>query len=963
MMKCTSVVPVLLGVLAVCFAAGVVAADEPWIEYRGTQGPGLGKHIVLIAGDEEYRSEEALPQLGKILAMRHGFRCTVLFAINPADGTIDPMTLNNIPGLEALRSADLMIIATRFRDLPDEQMVHVADYLAAGGPVIGLRTATHAFKIPQGKKYSRFSFDSTEWDGGFGRQILGETWVAHHANHGHESTRGLIVDAMRDSPLVRGCEDIWGTTDVYTVRLPLPASCRPVIWGQVLSGMNPTDPPVEGEKNNPMMPVAWTNTYEAADGRTGRVFTTTMGAAVDLSSEGFRRLLVNAAYWCVGLEEKIPDQANVDLVGRYEPTFYAYGKFQPGVKPSDLALPSDWSPIAGASVMAGAKDVALGGSLGEAMDRGVRRLGEDPYQSPVYLRSDLTFEMKRRFTNFSGDVSGRFLEIASLTSPKGNPQPAALAELLRTVAGYQQPDGHFGREVDWSKPIDDAPDCRNADRAVRMPIFWGHSRLLMGLIEAHATFGDPKMLEAAKKLGDFYVNTADLYLDPNREELYKTTGTYSTAYVTCYFPALEGLVRLAQATGDERYLRHAERMAEFFKRVDHLPLDHSHGNLLSYHGIMLLYEATGKKEYLDRAVARWEEAMQGGYIWLTGGVGEQFRVCSEVDEGCSEADWLRLNFDLWRATGQTRFLDAAERHLENHYAMNRMPNGGYGHHWFLCDTEGPLVMTPKSVEAVWCCTFHGLLGMHALRGHAVVGTDRGVFVNLPIDVAAPVSWKGQPWKVLVERLPDAEGVIACRIRLEGAEEASPPPVFLRRPGWAETVRVTDPQGQPVETVCEGGYMRLDATAGSSSSASQVVSGETLLERPAVAPVSQNVLTVSFSFRPRVEDRRMQPLAIDSSKITRRAGVVLADGPCVLMANSDAPRPTLVLSVDKEGRPRLPASDAGVYPVATVDNLNVTDEQAREAMGQAGTLALGPWKKMDASCPTALVFDVIVVPAP
>src|SRR4029077_19657060 len=109
-----------------------------------------GKHIVLVSGDEEYRSEEGLPQLGKILAKRHGFTCTVLFAIDPKDGTINP-NVSNIPGLEALTTADLMIILTRFRDLPDEQMKHIIDYVESGRPIIGLRTATHAFNIKKGK--------------------------------------------------------------------------------------------------------------------------------------------------------------------------------------------------------------------------------------------------------------------------------------------------------------------------------------------------------------------------------------------------------------------------------------------------------------------------------------------------------------------------------------------------------------------------------------------------------------------------------------------------------------------------------------------------------------------------------------------------------------------------------------------------------------------------------------------
>src|SRR6476620_240415 len=104
-------------------AAPAFAADSPqWVTYEGKAGPGPGKHIVLMSGDEEYRSEEGLPQLAKILSERHGFHCTVLFSINPKSGEIDPKYLSNTPGIEALDSADLLIILTRFRDLPDDQM-------------------------------------------------------------------------------------------------------------------------------------------------------------------------------------------------------------------------------------------------------------------------------------------------------------------------------------------------------------------------------------------------------------------------------------------------------------------------------------------------------------------------------------------------------------------------------------------------------------------------------------------------------------------------------------------------------------------------------------------------------------------------------------------------------------------------------------------------------------------------
>src|SRR5690606_2492459 len=176
--------------------------------------------------------------------------------------------------------------------------------------------------------------------GGFGRQVLGETWVAHHGGHGSESTRGILVKEKSEHPILRGLKDgdIWGPTDVYTVKLPLPGDSEPLVLGQVVKGMKFDDPPVEGKKNDPMMPVAWTKSYEGADGQKGRVFTTTMGAATDLEAAGTRRMIVNAVYWTVGLEDKIPAEGTkVDLVGEFKPTKFGFNGYVKGKKPSDYA--------------------------------------------------------------------------------------------------------------------------------------------------------------------------------------------------------------------------------------------------------------------------------------------------------------------------------------------------------------------------------------------------------------------------------------------------------------------------------------------------------------------------------------------------------------------------------------------------------------------------------------------------
>jgi type 1 glutamine amidotransferase len=319
-------------------------SDEP-LTYHGAAGPGSDLTIVLIAGDEEYRSEEALPQFGKILALRHGFTCKVLFSIDPDTGDIDPNNRHNIPCLEALDTADLMIIATRFRDLPDDQMRHIDAFVRSGKPVIGLRTATHAFAIESSQTYASYSWNADR--GGFGREILGETWIAHHGNHGNESTRGEVAPGAADHPIARGlaANPPWGPTDVYAVRLPLPEGCQPVVLGRVLAGMDASDPPVEGDKNDPMMPIAWTRTFPAESSKPERVFTTTMGAATDLASPGTRIMLVNAVYWALGLETDIPQEGTAaGLIGEYEPSPFGFNRSRPGVKPADHKLEAEPKP-------------------------------------------------------------------------------------------------------------------------------------------------------------------------------------------------------------------------------------------------------------------------------------------------------------------------------------------------------------------------------------------------------------------------------------------------------------------------------------------------------------------------------------------------------------------------------------------------------------------------------------------
>lgn len=337
-MKYLAALTLVLGLTAGCHLPIKQQARDR-VVYEGKGGPGQGKHIVFVTGDEEYRSEEGMPMLAKILAVRHGFKCTVLFALNPGDGTIDPNNQTNIVGLQALKNADLMVIFTRFREPPDDQMKYIVDFVNSGKPIIGLRTATHAFEIKRNKQspFANWTWNSKEWPGGFGQQVLGDTWISHHGNHGKESTRGVINQQFKSHPILKGVDDIWGPTDVYGV-IHLPQDAKVLVHGQVLKGMNPTDEPLAGPKNNPMMPLIWIRDYPSPSGKTARVLGSTIGAATDLQSEGLRRLLVNACYWGLGLESRISAQGNVAIIGDYKPTAFGFGKYVKGVKPADHEL-------------------------------------------------------------------------------------------------------------------------------------------------------------------------------------------------------------------------------------------------------------------------------------------------------------------------------------------------------------------------------------------------------------------------------------------------------------------------------------------------------------------------------------------------------------------------------------------------------------------------------------------------
>jgi Trehalose utilisation len=321
----------------VCFVTNLlpVSADSGigWISYPGGKGPGQGKHVVLISGDEEYRSEEGLPMLAKILSERQGFQCTVLFSTD-ADGTINPNKSESLGKPEALDTADAIVTLIRFRKWPDAAMKHFDDAILRGVPIVALRTSTHSFQLPDSSSFKAYN--------NYGKEVLGEGWVAHWGNHKSEATRGMIEPDSKNSPLLQGVADLFATTDVYEAHPPVDAKI--LVRGQVLAGMKPTDAPAAYEKkrsndqqtqdvNSPMIPIAWQRVVKNTAGKTNKVLCTTLGAATDLANEDLRRLIINGVLWGAGVV--IPTKTNVTLVGDYHPSTYDFDGFKKNTKSED----------------------------------------------------------------------------------------------------------------------------------------------------------------------------------------------------------------------------------------------------------------------------------------------------------------------------------------------------------------------------------------------------------------------------------------------------------------------------------------------------------------------------------------------------------------------------------------------------------------------------------------------------
>ena len=210
-------------------------------------------------------------------------------------------------------------------------------YLKRGGPVLGLRTTTHAFNGLEGQyAYHNFNYRGDDFVGGFGRQVLGETWnpklgAGHYGRNHKYATAMHVVPKHEDHPVMRGVKDMHAMAGAYSAR-PMPGSTI-LATNRVLESMEVGAKPLADKEPRP---AAWVRTYQFKGGKPGRAFCSTQGASEDILSEGVRRMIVNATLWCMGMEEHIKADADVSFVGPYKPTTFSFKPSITTAKPGDV---------------------------------------------------------------------------------------------------------------------------------------------------------------------------------------------------------------------------------------------------------------------------------------------------------------------------------------------------------------------------------------------------------------------------------------------------------------------------------------------------------------------------------------------------------------------------------------------------------------------------------------------------
>ncbi len=451
-----------------------------------------------------------------------------------------------------------------------------------------------------------------------------------------------------------------------------------------------------------------------------------------------------------------------------------------------------------------ADQVMPGGGTRLALDSAAARLNSAPLNNLEFVLSDVGFQMKRRFTEYSGDISGRMLGALQAAGPLLESAWPMADQLAAELPKYQKADGHFGADQDLAAGVNQSRD---------MPILWGNGRLLLALCERQRIKPDPNLLEVARKIGDYAISTRPYY--GKRENFERVGGAYASGFTTCYPSLIDGLAALAEVTGDARYAEEGRFIARLSLLDRAFEKHHSHGRFTAYRGMLDLDRMAGKPEFLDTIVTDCRTVRES-FSLPTGGVTETFDRTDIRDEGCTEADWIRVNLLLWRATGDPMYLDVACGVLRNHLLAVQWLNGGFGHRRFRKLSDGQTAypgggIDPHGADAYWCCCMHAAQVLADVARRGVVASDGKPTVTWLASGRWTFKLDGREVTVSTQR----RGPITWRVKVE-----SPQPldmtIRLRVPGWCRQISIGG-KGQTgskgwVEVPCKGSEpVSLDVT--------------------------------------------------------------------------------------------------------------------------------------------------------
>jgi DUF1680 family protein len=409
--------------------------------------------------------------------------------------------------------------------------------------------------------------------------------------------------------------------------------------------------------------------------------------------------------------------------------------------------------------------------------------GHSPDITEDFLLDDVRPAAVRRFTEYSGDLSGRYIGALATASLVYGERFPGLDSLVEKAIALQKPDGYFGATFHYDKPVD-----------LDLALLWGNGRILVGLLEYYRLKPVPAVLASCRRLGDWLVRIGPLMLS---KEIRAAFGAqhFASSYI-CWLQQTEGLANLYMVTKDERYRKLAEEVAAV---IELRPGDHVHGCLTALRGTMDLYRATGDARLLAQCEAAWQHVTDSEDALITGGVPEGWSPNGHRTEGCAEGDWVRLNLALWKATGKQRYLATAERAIFNELAFNQFATGDFGHRVF---TETGFE-AQGFARAWWCCTLHGLRAFPDIHTSVFRGAEDRLYYDLPVDgrIETPVL------SATAESSLARDG--ALRIAVTWAGE-SPVTLGIRKPEWASAVDLRL-NGVAAPSREEDGYVQIART--------------------------------------------------------------------------------------------------------------------------------------------------------